>query len=73
MLQPPWDCPRTDPDVYVNHASIQEALGFSTVKDQDLQMPKGYKQPLNKQSLIRLMKSLLKTEGGREDLTTSRL
>jgi hypothetical protein len=50
----------------VNHASIQEALGFSTVKDQDVQMPKGYKQPLNKQSLIRLMKSLLKTDGSRE-------
>jgi len=56
-----WRNFETDPDVYVNHASIQEALGFSTVKDQDVQMPKGYKQPLNKQSLIRLMKSLLKS------------
>jgi len=56
-----WKNFETDPDVYVNHASIQEALGFSTVKNQDLQMPKGSKQPLNKQSLIRLMKSLLKS------------
>eukprot|EP00438_Fugacium_kawagutii_P007104 Skav222877 [mRNA] locus=scaffold1102:21614:23701:- [translate_table: standard] len=52
---------RTDPDVYVNHAAIEEALGLSHVKGPDAQMPlMGYKEPLNKHSLIRLMKSLLR-------------
>ena len=54
--------PRTDPDVYVNHAAIQEALGFSMVKDPEVQMPVGYKAPFNKQNLLRLMKSLLRSE-----------
>ena len=44
----------------MNHAAIQEALGFSMVKDPDIQMPIGYKAPFNKQSLLRLMKSLLR-------------
>jgi len=56
-----WKDLETDPDVYVNHAAIQEALGFSMVKDPDIQMPIGYKAPFNKQSLLRLMKSLLRS------------
>lgn len=58
--------PRTDPDVYVNHAAIQEALGFSMVKDPEIQMPVGYKAPFNKQNLLRLMKSLLRSKLGAE-------
>ena len=58
---------RTDAEVYVNRMAIEESLGLSQVLPAEVEerptpVDRGSSTPLSKQSVKRLLKSLLRTD-----------